>query len=183
LRAAEQLFAERGFENVSIREIAAAAAVAHPAIYYYWGSKRGLLAAVLESNQRRMRATAIADPDVRVMILDLARENLAGSRDYLLTVVRAFLDGMAPADWPGGFPAIEAIVDGLLRESRREEREIREVVLAAVALLMGYVLIEDQLLEIVGLPASARDGARETLVRSIENVIGRVLPQQADDER
>ena len=43
---AERLFAERGYRNVTVRDIADAAGVTHPLIYYYWGSKGSLLAAV-----------------------------------------------------------------------------------------------------------------------------------------
>ena len=61
LQVAERLFAERGFRNVSVRDIADAAGVTHPLIYYYWGSKDGLLAAVTERSQARVRAVARGD--------------------------------------------------------------------------------------------------------------------------
>lgn len=49
LRQALQLFAARGYDAVGVQEIAAAADVTKPTLYHYFGSKRGLLDALLES--------------------------------------------------------------------------------------------------------------------------------------
>jgi len=46
-RTASRLFARRGYEATSIREIVEAAGVAKPTLYYYYGSKEGLAKAVL----------------------------------------------------------------------------------------------------------------------------------------
>lgn len=46
LEAASKLFAERGFANVSVRDICREAGTTAPVIYYYFGSKRGLFDAV-----------------------------------------------------------------------------------------------------------------------------------------
>jgi AcrR family transcriptional regulator len=41
-RTAAKLFASRGYDATSIREIVEAAGVAKPTLYYYFGSKEGL---------------------------------------------------------------------------------------------------------------------------------------------
>lgn len=46
-RVAARLFAERGFDATSVREIAEAAGVTKPTLYYHFGSKRGLGEAIL----------------------------------------------------------------------------------------------------------------------------------------
>jgi AcrR family transcriptional regulator len=46
-RAAARLFAERGFDATSVREIVEAAGVAKPTLYYYFGSKEGLAQALI----------------------------------------------------------------------------------------------------------------------------------------
>jgi AcrR family transcriptional regulator len=193
LRAAAELFAERGFHNVSIRAIAVEAEVTHPLIYHYWGSKRALLAAVIASNQGKMRAVAAAGAEPRVLVTELVRENLAGSRQYLLTLTRAFLDGMPPADWPGGYPAIEAALGALTQASahagleaadqRVADRRVREVLMAIVAMQTGWVLLEEQLLAIVGLGPADRDEARERLISSVEHVLDQALPPGAPGAR
>jgi TetR/AcrR family transcriptional regulator len=49
LRAAVGIFDRKGYTAASVREIAEAAGVAKPALYYHFGSKEGLLLAILEA--------------------------------------------------------------------------------------------------------------------------------------
>ncbi len=46
-RVAARLFADRGFEATSVREIVEAAGVAKPTLYYHFQSKEGLASALL----------------------------------------------------------------------------------------------------------------------------------------
>ncbi len=46
-RTAARLFAERGYDATSVREIVEAAGVAKPTMYYYFRSKEGLAQALL----------------------------------------------------------------------------------------------------------------------------------------
>jgi TetR/AcrR family transcriptional regulator len=48
LNVALQLFAQKGFESTSVREIASAAKVTKPTIYYYFKSKEGLYLELLD---------------------------------------------------------------------------------------------------------------------------------------
>jgi AcrR family transcriptional regulator len=54
LRIAERLFAEHGFDGVSVRQLTAAAGVNLAAINYHFGSKEGLLSAIFELRCRPM---------------------------------------------------------------------------------------------------------------------------------
>lgn len=177
LDVAERLFAERGARNVTVRDVAAEADVTHPLIYYYWGSKDELLAATLERSQRRVRSVSV-DGDRLAVVDALARESLEHNRQYLLTLTRALLDGMQPSEWPGGFPAIDAllrlVLDGAPHE---EEAEARARVACGVAMLNGWALIEDALLEVVGLTDGDRQQAREVLFSSL----GLVLTSQLEE--
>src|SRR5258705_1872504 len=66
LRTAERLFAERGFNGVSVRELAAAAQVNIASIGYHFKSKEGLLSEVyrrhcepmIEERLRRLAASS-----------------------------------------------------------------------------------------------------------------------------
>jgi AcrR family transcriptional regulator len=49
LQVASRLFAERGYSNVSIRDVCKAAQTTAPMIYYYFGSKKGLFNAVVKN--------------------------------------------------------------------------------------------------------------------------------------
>jgi TetR/AcrR family transcriptional regulator len=46
LQTASRMFAEKGFANVSVRDICREASTTAPVIYYYFGSKKGLFEAV-----------------------------------------------------------------------------------------------------------------------------------------
>jgi AcrR family transcriptional regulator len=185
LRVAERLFARRGYRNVTVRDIAEAAHVTHPLIYHYFGSKRGLLAAVVDRSQARMRAVVDRDQDALDLFVSLARENFARHRSYLLILSRAFADGMRASEWPGGYPGIEAILARLDAERRSGDAalpdiEMRELVAATVAMTSGWVLLEDQLLEIVGLSDGQREEARDYAARLVQDLLRRALPPGED---
>jgi len=57
LKAAEELFGERGFKKVTVREICHAAKANVAAVNYHFGDKAGLYREVLQSAIDRMRAT------------------------------------------------------------------------------------------------------------------------------
>ena len=46
LRVASRLFSEKGYANVSIRDICRASGITAPVVYYYFGDKKGLFDAV-----------------------------------------------------------------------------------------------------------------------------------------
>jgi AcrR family transcriptional regulator len=54
MRMGERMFAERGYNGVSLRQLTAAAGVNLAAVNYHFASKEGLLAAIFESRCRPM---------------------------------------------------------------------------------------------------------------------------------
>ena len=50
-----RLFAERGYDAVSVQEIVDAAGVTKPSLYHYFGSKHGLLHALLQERTAALR--------------------------------------------------------------------------------------------------------------------------------
>jgi TetR/AcrR family transcriptional regulator len=69
LQVASRMFAERGFANVSVRDICKETATTAPVIYYYFGSKKGLFDAVARKQismsdfiQKLASASKAADP-------------------------------------------------------------------------------------------------------------------------
>lgn len=83
LAAALRLFGQRGYAAVSVREVARAAGVTTPAVYYYFTNKRGLYLRVLHDLLER-RTTAM-------------RTALSGGGDPLARLHRA-LEGYAAFD-------------------------------------------------------------------------------------
>lgn len=179
LAAAERLFGERGFDFVSVRDVAEAAGVTHPLIYYHWGSKRDLLAAVLEKNRQRVTALMADRPDPREAILALIQSYLGEGRPYLLTMARSFLGGMPVPEWPGGYPGIEAAI-GVLRTAgpagdRVWDEEVRRTVALVTAMLCGWVLMGEQILEAVGIEPARRDASVEWLLAAIDDVVRQAM--------
>jgi len=84
LEVASQLFSERGFAGAGVDELAARSRIAKTAIYYHFGSKRGLLAAVAERTAdawiEAISSSALQAGDDPLARLDRA---LAGMRALL----------------------------------------------------------------------------------------------------
>ena len=73
LRAAADVFAERGYDGTRVADIAAAAGVSNGALYAHFGSKADLLAAALRTHGRHLLADMFAaDPNRSVVDLLLA---------------------------------------------------------------------------------------------------------------
>ncbi len=92
LRAAIDVFAERGFFNAQVADVARAAGVAAGTVYLYFKGKDDLLVSIFERSMRdglthgRAAVTAVEDP--RERLLRLARAHLARlGRDRNLAIV------------------------------------------------------------------------------------------------
>ena len=81
LETAERLFAERGFESTSVRSLTKAADVNLAAVHYHFGSKEGLIEALL-----RMRLEPLAEWRMR-RFRQLAAQDHIELRDVLLAFV------------------------------------------------------------------------------------------------
>src|SRR6195952_3118615 len=84
LSAAAELFASQGYDAVSVDEVAAAADRSSGAVYAHFGSKQGLLRALLQSWQEQTSAVVQAEfavaPDVPSRMASLWR-NIADPPD------------------------------------------------------------------------------------------------------
>ncbi|MGI5270233.1 TetR family transcriptional regulator [Nonomuraea sp. CA-218870] len=89
LRAAADVFAERGYDGTRVADIAAAAGVSNGALYAHFGSKAELLVAALRAYARRLLADLFADdPDRSAtgLLLAIGRQlpQRRDARGYLL---------------------------------------------------------------------------------------------------
>jgi TetR/AcrR family fatty acid metabolism transcriptional regulator len=92
LRAAIDVFAERGFFNAQVADVARSAGVAAGTVYLYFRSKDDLLVSIFERTMKEAlaegRAVAAATPDPRERLRQLARLHLARlGRDRNLAIV------------------------------------------------------------------------------------------------
>jgi len=107
LDAAERLFAERGFHGVSIREITGAADVDVALANYHFGSKRGLLEAVVLRRAEDLNAERLALLDA----LFADRRRTPTLEEIIDAFTRPLLDRSARGDpgWKSYFALIAEI--------------------------------------------------------------------------
>jgi len=105
MTAGTQLFARRGFDGTSVREIAAAAAVNLGAVSYHFGSKRGLYDEILQQALGplvdRIAATAHGPgtPIERVeMIVSVFFDHLAGTPELPRLLLQEVAAGKPPPE-------------------------------------------------------------------------------------
>ena len=120
LEAAARLFAERGFDGVTIRQIAAAAGVGHAGVNYHFRSKSELYGEVL---RRHGPGGAMERAGLAGVSAEAAR-GAGEARAALVSWVRGFVAAAALPDDP--------IVDGLVRHELRRVGGPRDEVFEGV---------------------------------------------------
>ena len=121
LAAARRLFAQRGIDNVSMDDVAAAAGVGKGTLYRRFGDRSGLARALLDDAERTLQEGFIRGP-APLGPGAPAAERLAAFLDALAELVDQHLDLLAASEEHGGryrvavFGAYHAHVAILLRE-------------------------------------------------------------------
>lgn len=119
LRAAEEVFAAKGFDGASTRDIAAAAAVNISSLHYHWETKERLYYAVFESIYDRLTEL------VRSSISDVSHERPADKAVIDASMGRLF-------DFFSANPGIvKLLVRRLLEATHRTSDIEREILLPA----------------------------------------------------
>jgi len=114
LDAAESLYAKKGFDSVTLREIAELLGLSHAALYYHFpGGKEELFAEVMERNLRRhgaglASAMASGDGDLR--------DQLRGAADWLISQPPMDIIRMTETDLPALDPKVARKLMGLVYE-------------------------------------------------------------------
>jgi AcrR family transcriptional regulator len=151
LNAAVRVFDRKGYAAASVREVAEMAGVTKPALYYHFGSKEGLLLAILEQAKREVDAAierALARiGSARSRILDMCEDvyGLFGQNVPIARVAHAVFLG--PPDSAPPFDvtvfeerfrgALEHIVaDGIASGELRDVTP-RDVAMAVMGILEG----------------------------------------------
>ncbi|MCC6575289.1 MAG: efflux RND transporter periplasmic adaptor subunit [Planctomycetes bacterium] len=93
LERAAELFAARGYDAVSVREIVEACGVTKPALYYHYGSKEGLARAVISDffdEARKLREQALKQLVIRDALLGYARGKIRLAQERRNTLAFSF---------------------------------------------------------------------------------------------
>lgn len=104
LSCALELFYERGYDAVGVQEIVDRAGITKPTLYYYFGSKQGLLQRLMEEHYERMETS-----------LKEAVDRGGKIPDKLYRVARAFFDGAT------GDPQFFLLLLSMLYSGRKSE--------------------------------------------------------------
>lgn len=184
LDAAEELFAARGYDAVSVREIAEGAGVSHALVHRYLGSKADIYRGILESNARGMLAAAPDDPDLLSTASRMLRDGLTVHRRYLRLVMHSAVHGV-PTGWPSGtFGATERMVELAERaaasvspgESTDDSLDPRLAVAFMVALTVGWNALGPLLLARTGIDDIDEDAIVDELERVALDILRTNVP-------
>lgn len=176
---ATPLFAARGFNGVSVREIAGAAGVNISMISYYFGGKEGLYSAVLNeqfSVLHNVDGIVRMDADPLEKFETYVRGTVARYRQnpFLLRFYTSELTNPTPCFDSIVKPAIQGVVkilleiftDGLSHQMFREGLDPTDTALALAGMINFYFLLEPATGELVD-HSQERD---EELVRHIMDI-------------
>ena len=127
--AAEKLFAERGFDGVSVRDIVQAAEVNLAAVSYYFGSKSELLLAVFRARARELNRERLA----------LLREAEArqGGEPPLADVLRALMG--PPILWRDPASGKDTASRFIARAMAEVTPDLRKILESDVSHLRGFL--------------------------------------------
>ena len=179
LTSARELFAERGIEGASVREVASAARVNHALVFRHFGSKQQLARAVLD------RLLDELLDELRAAGLDpaaLARigESVAGRAHLWKLLTRAVLDGEVDFLADRRFPELEGALAAVARAQQagrlRADVESRLLLSIVLAGAVGWVLLDPILVETVGSPGDTPRRRRELARAAFGELLGTLPP-------
>jgi AcrR family transcriptional regulator len=169
VRSAADLFAERGPAATSIRDIAARSKVNHGLIHRHFGSKDGLVGAVLDHLGQHLAVLLAEDAD--------GGEVAAAVDRQLQVIARASLDGYSIGELQSRFPNMAALLD-TVRTRQSTELGARLAAAHTIALQLGWCLFGDFLRASTGL----EDLDNRTFVRSIGHTVNQILDAKPPTE-
>lgn len=173
LAAARDLFAARGVDGVSVREIAAAAGVNHALVHRYFGAKDDMVAEILRAEAGAMSAMARPDEDADASLEALRAvfvHALTGGRTSLLLMLRAEIDGLAPERLLDGSPLRPLALLARWLEERASgdaDADPRTVAMLVGAAMMGLASVQPMLAAGVGLEGEDPEAVMERCVDAL----------------
>lgn len=178
LDVAERLFAQRGPEGVTVREIAAEAGVTHALVHNYLGSKEELFKAVLMRDQQRILRAAEGADSLEVALPRIIAEVLGPTRTYATLVTHSAIHGMPWDAKVQGF-AVRRLME-LAAAEQAEGGELPQIagldyrfpVAAVIAMVLGWIAVEEWVEEASGLELDARQ-VSEGLIAMAQRMLSR----------
>lgn len=169
LRAAAVLFAERGAEAVSTREIASAANVNNGLIHRHFRTKDALLREVLEGLSSEISSVnqSGSETDVLLRLFHGVREH----ETYWRLLARTMLDGQPVDRLQRTFPTMERVIE-LIGDLQARGQGVpgadpRTVAAMVGAVAFGWLVFEPWLLAASGFAGDERDTVGRDVIRLV----------------
>jgi AcrR family transcriptional regulator len=164
LDAAEELFAERGFTAVTVRDIAAEAGVSHALVHRYLGSKQHVYRETMARRENAIRDAAPDEEDLLEATTLMLREAVLNQRTYVRLIAHSALHGLSYERTVGRFAATARLTK-LARRTAEDEGEARDadapdprfVIASVVAMLIGWSAAREWILRAADLEAMSDD--------------------------
>lgn len=189
LDAAERRLLDKGPDAIRLQEIAADAGISHPAILHHFGSREGLVEAMVLGGIARLQKqfldgwTSAKEPDTEGVLDRFYEVSSRGGMARMMAWL--ILSGQSYRTLKPGIlkPAAERMHAGLVRRASKEGRrapDLEETLLAASYLfiiVLGDSLFGPGIRRAMGLGAGA-DGTRR-FRRWLSKVVERMEPRRA----
>lgn len=195
LRAAERLFAERGYEGVRVRDVAEAAGVNVATLHLHWKSKATLYEAVCRLHTRELMAfvdRARREAEARALPLreqlprwvDAVIELLA-SQPAIAPLSLQSVAGQAPPDIPSLFRHDVSLFRGFEREIAKamagRDHEVEPIFALLTVFYFAIVAFVDSPLQraLLGGSVYADGDVRTRLAHFVRTLVARLLEPAA----
>lgn len=173
--SATQLFARRGIEGASVREVASCAGVNHALVFRHFGSKARLARTVLDrllDDLLEPFQGAGLGPEVLATMGERAGER----QDLVKLLTRAVLDGEVDFLSDREFPELDALVSAMERAAAAGRIgpavPPRLMLLIILSGALGWALMDPVLAESVGTPGATPKRRRELARASFMQLLG-----------
>ena len=114
LDCAMELFYERGYDAVGVQEIVEKAGVTKPTLYYYFGSKRGLLECMLNEHfvamEEKLKTSSEHNTRIQEVLQRVAKaffDGATGDPQFFLLMLSLFYSGRKSEGFQVVYPLIE----------------------------------------------------------------------------
>ncbi len=183
LEAAETLFAARGPQQVSVRDIAAATGVSHALLHRYLGGKDDIVAAVFARHASLIQEAGAGSSDLRGLTGRLVRDGLTNRRQYLRLIVRAVMDGVPYEISRDQFPGMRELARLATLQAAQGSGgawypgiDPRFLIATLGALYLGWAALDEVLLEAAGLAEMSAGDALGELIQAMDALLLAALP-------
>jgi TetR/AcrR family transcriptional regulator, repressor for neighboring sulfatase len=173
LKAAAALFAEKGAEAVSTREIASRAKVNNGLIHRHFRTKEALLREVLEGLSAEIASTEVEGEESAILLRFF--HEVRERETYWKLLARTLLDGQPIDRVQRTFPTMGRAIE-LIRELQSQgkgpvDADPRSVAALLGAVAFGWLVFEPWLLAAGGFEDHEKDEAGREVIRLIRDFI------------